>query len=39
MATMTGRTTPAPCPFTAREREYIGVTTRKYMLRTLDVNG
>ena len=23
MATMTGRTTPAPCPFTTREREYI----------------
>jgi hypothetical protein len=23
MAVMTGRTTPAPCPFTAREREYI----------------
>ena len=23
MATMTGRTTPAPCPFTPREREYI----------------
>ena len=23
MATMTGRTTPAPCPFTSREREYI----------------
>ena len=23
MAVMTGRTTPAPCPFTSREREYI----------------